>query len=374
MIALYNTTKQLKGLFDQSIVPKLENKSARIFLDVRGMFINIHDAEGNRMLVEDFDRNGHLYSNKIINIINNWSNYFRSKNIDCKFVLFAETGDSVWHENLLENGYKIDRKTRRAKSIPEQERNKGSLYIKNELNNLAKTFNMLGTNVAVILSNQLEIDLAPHFIIKHVDINPDHYYNIIFTKDKDIAQTIDENTIIVRKKVRGDYELIDKENAYKMLKLDKEIDIQLFSIALSILGDAADSIPGIKGCGEKSVSKFLHEHGENILNIEQGGNIYEKVCLYCKDNMTQINKFLTKEKVVEDFGISFACIDFDHIIKHNYDYLIETIARKYMAICESESLHEFFKQEKERIFSMRMLNTCGITEEQQYFNLKKGIK
>lgn len=91
----------------------------------------------------------------------------------------------------------------------------------------------------------------------------------IISGDKDLMQLVNENTHILRFTKNDGYEELDEgavENEWRV-KAASLLDL------LSITGDSADNVPGVKGVGEKSAAKLLHEWGtlegiyENIENI-----------------------------------------------------------------------------------------------------------
>ena len=108
------------------------------------------------------------------------------------------------------------------------------------------------------------------------------YYSLIVSSDKDLLQLISFETEIKLLKqsgfIRYNEESFKKEYGIDPIKI---IDLK------SLMGDASDNIPGVKGIGEKTALKLLQEYGsldgiyENIDNIK--GKTQEKL-LADKDN------------------------------------------------------------------------------------------
>ena len=372
LIVLYNMSKQLKELMEKDIdYLTRNNKKVRIFLDVRGMFINIHQREGNQILVKAAKNNSPIYSSSVIKILNGWTSFYKQHRLEVEFVLFAEIGDSKYHAKLLNNKYKITRRIERAKDIPQEEKSIASNYIKSELQKLKTTFAGRGMNVTVLLSNELEIDCAPHFIINHITVNQNAYYNYIFTKDKDLVQTLDENTAIIRKVVKGPYEKITAMNAdLKMLKLHCNIDRRLFSCALAMIGDAADSVPGIKGCGPKSAANFLNNY-----TINSEIDIIEQIIEYCSNNtVPKISPRLNCDEGKKEFITSFKCIDFNTIIKENFDYLNNLITEDYMKINNSCTVYDEELQDKIEWIKKRCMVNHKMFDEMSFYFIANNVK
>ncbi|MBQ7031900.1 MAG: DNA polymerase I [Bacilli bacterium] len=108
------------------------------------------------------------------------------------------------------------------------------------------------------------------------------YYSLIVSSDKDLLQLISFETEIKLLKqsgfIRYNEESFKKEYGIDPIRI---IDLK------SLMGDASDNIPGVKGIGEKTALKLLQEYGsldgiyENIDNIK--GKTQEKL-LADKDN------------------------------------------------------------------------------------------
>lgn len=80
----------------------------------------------------------------------------------------------------------------------------------------------------------------------------------IYTGDKDAFQLVSKNTTVYRT-VKGVTEL----DVYDVSALDEKFGLAPDQIRdlLGLMGDSADNIPGIKGVGEKTALKLLHEYG-----------------------------------------------------------------------------------------------------------------
>lgn len=93
----------------------------------------------------------------------------------------------------------------------------------------------------------------------------------IATSDKDMYQGVNENIHIL------DTKSADKSSDAKPLGIDgtiKKFGVKPEQIVdyLALLGDKADSIPGVEGCGEKTAVSLLNEHGtieEIIKNADE---------------------------------------------------------------------------------------------------------
>ena len=110
---------------------------------------------------------------------------------------------------------------------------------------------------------------------KKVDENKDFNATII-SSDKDLLQLISDDVDVKLLKPK-DYIRMNREVFFETYGLEpiRMIDLK------SLMGDASDNIPGVKGIGEKTAIKLLQEYGtldgvyENIDNIK--GALHDKL-------------------------------------------------------------------------------------------------
>ena len=116
---------------------------------------------------------------------------------------------------------------------------------------------------------------------KKVDEN-DEFIATIISSDKDLLQLISDDVEVKLLKPK-DYIRMNKQVFFDTYGLEpiKMIDLK------SLMGDASDNIPGVKGIGEKTAIKLLQQYGslngvyENIDNIK--GAVHDKL-VNDKDN------------------------------------------------------------------------------------------
>ena len=127
---------------------------------------------------------------------------------------------------------------------------------------------------------------------------------IIYSPDKDILQLVDDNTKVIAS--NKDNELIEYDT--NMVKEKRGVFPNQIIDLLSLMGDASDNIPGVKGIGEKTAVKLLEEYDslDNIYkNIDSiKGKIQEKL-ITDKDNAYMSYELATIKREIEELNIDY---------------------------------------------------------------------
>lgn len=114
----------------------------------------------------------------------------------------------------------------------------------------------------------------------------------IVSSDKDLMQFVDEKVKVLdtmKEKIYGPAEVFEKMG----VKPDQIVDY------LSLLGDASDNIPGVRGIGEKGAAKLLAEYGtldECLKNAEKVANKKTKDALLNHAEDAHLSKRLIEIK------------------------------------------------------------------------------
>ncbi|MEG2002950.1 MAG: 5'-3' exonuclease H3TH domain-containing protein, partial [Clostridia bacterium] len=106
--------------------------------------------------------------------------------------------------------------------------------------------------IKIVEKEGFEADDVLGTIAKHYDGE-----TIIITGDNDYLQLIDDSTTIYLTK-KGLSE-IDVKNAQTLLDSHKLTPSQIIDLK-SLMGDASDNIPGVKGVGEKTAADLLEKY------------------------------------------------------------------------------------------------------------------
>ena len=131
---------------------------------------------------------------------------------------------------------------------------------------------------------------------------------IIYSPDKDILQLVDDNTKVIAS--NKDNELIEYDT--NMVKEKRGVFPNQIIDLLSLMGDASDNIPGVKGIGEKTAVKLLEEYNslDNIYkNIDSiKGKIQEKL-ITDKNNAYMSYELATIKREIEELNIDYKEIE-----------------------------------------------------------------
>ncbi len=142
--------------------------------------------------------------------------------------------------------------------------------------------------------------------------------NIIVTADKDCLQLIKDNTVVLQPhKGLSESIIVDKAKLHEIYGIEPRQIVDL----KSLMGDASDNIPGVKGVGEKTALNLLHTYGTldnvyaNIANIK--GKLQEKL-VNDKDNAYLSHKLAT---IVDDKILPYDLEEFTYDFPFNNDVL-----------------------------------------------------
>jgi DNA polymerase I len=169
----------------------------------------------------------------------------------------------------------------------------------------------------------------------------------IYSGDRDLLQLINNNVTVYLTK-KGLTEL----SAYNLEALNAELGLKPQQIPdlKGLMGDASDNIPGIKGIGEVTALKLLHEHGtlEKVLQTPIAGKLGEKI-IADRDNGIMSKRLAT---IFPDLELPF-----------------EIENTQYQGF-KLDSLREFYKK-YDLISALKKLPTEEIAIEFKYDNVKK---
>ncbi len=166
---------------------------------------------------------------------------------------------------------------------------------------------------------------------------------LIVSNDKDITQLVDDKIKVLRF-IKGvsNLELEDREKIKERLGVYPEKVGELLSIA----GDTADNIPGIRGIGIKTAQKLLNKYSsiEGIYkNIRELTPKQRQKFIDCKQDL-ELSKKLVKLITDSDFKLNLSEIIFSGVNKNLMKVIFPRF--EFTSLSEEYNLNKVEKKEK----------------------------
>ncbi|QDF64928.1 5'-3' exonuclease [Mycoplasma nasistruthionis] len=150
---------------------------------------------------------------------------------------------------------------------------------------------------------------------------------IIFSRDKDLHQLIDQNTsVIIKDKTNNEYALLTDQNYFDNYNFYPNQVPDFKALA----GDSSDNLPGVKGIGEKTAINILNLYG-NIKNLYQDQaswpvNLTKSVIKKITENQADAEfcyKMATLNPNVENFDVNLEKYELKINLNNALDLLTE---------------------------------------------------
>ena len=159
----------------------------------------------------------------------------------------------------------------------------------------------------------------------------------IISSDKDLLQLSSPDVEMVKQDIHGKWSIYREENVKEEWGVPPSLILDL----LSITGDSADNVPGVKGVGIKGAQKLLSEYGslegiyQNIENIK--GALKQKLIdakeeAFFSKELIKLNSSLEIENI-ENFSLSN--INFANAIPIFKDSELPSLAKLYSEASKS---------------------------------------
>lgn len=306
---------QIKYNLITDILNKLNKKKVNFFIDLLSICKGLYNKDNIFYELNYYTEHGQP-SFSIINELRGFlNNLFKIyKQYDPFMVIFYDQGknsqntsvDPTYKQGRSHYTVLLDDETEAYKQI------KQCYYI--EIENY---FNQerLQEYCKVFYLKQYESDLIPYYCLKHnlFDSQDNQVLNVILSLDKDLLQcckftnTIMCATRFIPTKERSkqiDFGIYDSNNAIEYIYSNFKYGIltaEHIPLILSIMGDKADNIPGIKGYGPKKAIEKIQNY--NIPTTLSG---------------LKINKDSLPKDLKDNFGIiekNMKLIDFEEQLK-----------------------------------------------------------
>jgi hypothetical protein len=178
------------------------------------------------------------------------------RGVNANFFIFFESGHSVYHLNI-DKSYKCSRKIASVYGVDVSYQEEFFAILHSNLQLIEKACNGF-PNVYVLRLHNLECDFLPYYLLTRGKFgkNPDQL-NMLYSNDKDMWQTISNNTFIFSKTGKVKKLLVPGDLVSKFLKRPCSIDDSYFPLVKAIWGDPGDDIDGVEGVGPAGIADFF---------------------------------------------------------------------------------------------------------------------
>ena len=249
-----------------SLNPK---KHLNLFIDLKGCSPALYSEWAVRYIINDSKSSSHLnlsYFAGVIDFIAWHKLYCQKRDLYCDIHFFMEQGKSVYHNTVFPE-YKCNRSLSDMFGLDLEDLNFFKNVMDQNYNILEYTINKI-PNCYFYRLKYCEADFIPWYLLEYLIPKEDqeNSINLIYTRDKDMLQCLRfPNTYqFYRANYKETTSIITPKSLLRhWAKLDENIVIDKvadwFPLFLSMFGDNADNIPGIKGVGQKTIIKFLDE-------------------------------------------------------------------------------------------------------------------
>lgn len=242
-------------------------KHINLFIDVKGCATALFLEWAVRHIIEHSRNDRHidmsLFSG-IMEFIAFHVLYGQKRDVTFNFYFFMEQGKSIYHKDVYSE-YKNNRLVSDFFGLDLQDREYFHQVLDKNYDLCEYVYNKI-PNVCFFKLKYLEADFIPWYLMKYLMKQEDlqNSINLTYTKDKDMLQNLQfpNSYQFYKGAYKDSIKIISPKTLLKhWAKLDSNVELdrvaEWFPLFLSMIGDMADGIPGIKGVGAKSVIKHI---------------------------------------------------------------------------------------------------------------------
>lgn len=206
------------------------------------------------------------------------------------YVVFEGIGSTVNRKNILPE-YKSNRHIKRITNWEIFDNLEEELDSKiDQLSRLIQYLKLLP--VKTISIDKAEADDVIAYLSKHL-VEKYNSQVFIVSNDKDYLQLINENVLVYRPTERIYYD-------YSKIKEKFQVLPENFILYKTLIGDASDSVEGIKGLGEKGIFKKFPELLDNYITLDDIFRISEEKL---EDHITYARVLQAAERLKGNYKI-----------------------------------------------------------------------
>jgi hypothetical protein len=368
-------------------IDKVKPEKIYVYVDVKNCLTSLYLESVCYEILNISDSQGSTDTSifqSFLYVVSFWKKLVSSRNIGCSVFFFADIGRSELYHLRIDKGYKENR-TIAALSFNDEKVKE----IRDQNFHLGESICNKIPGVYFILLTNLEADFVSYYLISrkfrdqnilHIQCSSDHdllqsliYPNVIQVyKSKDTRVIVDQKTIFYNWCKLDKYTGKNKQN--KIQKANT-INPQYYVAAMSITGDAGDSVPGVKGIGplttldmlsdQRIVDKLIGGPSELDDRVFSGGDFfkYDEIDLGLLSSKWQAAVRTNKETGV--VNRSYKLISFEHLCRvlENPVCTEQSECIKYIDRVLSKSGYECVPSAKSLLLGTKDLPNNYLTEE-----------
>lgn len=262
--------------FLDQILSKNNYKKLSIYIDLKNTLQTIYMEHAIVNIIEQSKKARQIDTSifsSLVSFLTFHKIYGLKREIDIDFVVFFESGHSIYHKNISKN-YKISRRIDDLYGLDRADRDLFFKVLHANFKLIEGVFNRI-PKTKVVRLNKLEADFIPYYLLSRNIVECDESRaHVIYSNDHDLWQCVSEHSFIFSK--AGKNKKIIKKGEIMSLMLKKETKIPdiFLPLAMAIIGDPGDDVIGVKGIGPVRFLKMFSELIEITGNM---GEIYNKV-------------------------------------------------------------------------------------------------
>jgi len=263
------------ALLDE-ILAKNSYKKMTIYIDLKNALQTVYMEHAIINILEQSKRAKHFDTSifsSLVSFLSFHRIYGHKRGVDINFIVFFESGHSVYHKNISKT-YKISRRIDDLYGLDRIDKELFYKILHANFQLIENAFNKM-PNTKVIRLNKLEADFIPYYLLSRNMVEYDgSRVHVIYSNDHDLWQCATEHSYIFSKAGKSKKIIKQGEIMSLMLKKPNRIPDIFLPLAMSVIGDTGDDVEGVKDIGP---ARFLQIFPDLIEMTGSMGKIYEKV-------------------------------------------------------------------------------------------------
>ena len=216
------------GILDE-ILSYGEYNQLNIYIDLKNNLQTTYMEHAIINILESTQRSKYFDTSvfsSLISFLAFHKRYAIARNIKLNFIIFFETGKSMYHKNISKD-YKVGRRIDDLYGLDNEKRELFYSVLQKNFQLVEAACNKI-PNVSVIRLKNLEADFVPYYLTtrKIVDMSP-NIAHVVYSNDHDLLQCLDENVFVFQKVMAKVKRIAKKGQAMELeLKMKKKISIE----------------------------------------------------------------------------------------------------------------------------------------------------